>query len=501
MNVLIDKFKEVFLSVLPITIIVLVLNFTITPLETPVLLRFLLGAISIVFGLAIFLFGVEIGITPIGNLLGSALTKTNKLWIIVIVGILLGLFISVAEPDLHILADQVALVTSGLISKSSIVAVVSIGVGALLSLGLIRIVLKIPLHKVLTVLYLIIFGLAIFTSPEFLAISFDASGAVTGALVVPFILALALGVTRPRKDSKASEEDSFGLVSLTAAGAIISVMIMSIASKTDEISGSIEVSPTQTTSVIAPFIQQLPTTFMEIVVALLPLLIIFLIAQKIALKLPRRRYRKILKGLLYTLIGLVLFLVGVNAGFMDVSRLVGFELAALESNAYLLIVGFILGLVIILAEPSAYVLTNQIEDVTSGYIKRKVVMTALSIGVGLSVVLSMIRIIVPEIQLWHYLLPGYLTIIIVTYIVPKLFVGMAFDSGTVSSGPMTATFLLAFAQGAAEAIAGANVLIDGFGVISMVTLTPIITVQILGLLFKAKSVKGGIQKDGTPSPS
>jgi hypothetical protein len=195
----------------------------------------------------------------------------------------------------------------------------------------------------------------------------------------------------------------------------------------------------------------------------------------------------------------VLFLVGVNAGFMDVARLVGFKLASLESSVYVVMIGFILGLVIILAEPGVYVLTNQIEDVTSGYIKRKVVMVALCIGVGLSVALSMIRIIVPGIQLWHYLLPGYLIIILASYIVPRIFVGIAFDSGTVASGPMAATFILAFAQGAAEAIEGASVLIDGFGVIAMVTLTPLFTLQILGLLFKVKSVKGGIQEDGTPS--
>lgn len=499
MSVLIDKLKEVLFAVLPITIIVLILNFTIAPLETPFLLRFLLGAMLIILGLAVFLFGVDIGITPIGNLLGSALTKTNKLWIIGAAGILLGFFISIAEPDLHILAGQVDLVTSGLISKSSILVVVSIGIGALLSLGLIRIVLNMSLHKVLTVLYLIVFALAIFTSPEFLAISFDASGATTGALTVPFILALALGVSRLKKDSKASEEDSFGLVGITSIGAIISVMIMSIISKVDKISGSIDATTKESASIIAPFIQQLPATFTEIVVALLPLVITFLIVAKMASKLPRRGYRRIFKGLLYTLIGLVLFLVGVNAGFMEVGRLIGFELASLESSTYVVIIGFILGLVTILAEPAVYVLTNQIEDVTSGYIKRKIVMSALSIGVGISVALSMIRIIIPGIQLWHYLLPGYIIAIALTYLVPRLFVGIAFDSGGVASGPMTATFILAFAQGAAEAIEGANVLIDGFGIIAMVALTPLIALQILGLLFKVKSVKGGIQKDGAPS--
>ncbi len=496
MNVLIDKLKEVLFAVLPITIIVLVLNFTIAPLEPLFILRFLLGALLIILGLSIFLFGVEIGITPIGNLMGSLIIKTNKLWVIAIAGLILGFFISIAEPDLHVLAGQVDLVTSGLISKLPLILVVSIGIGVMLGCGLIRIVFNISLRKLLTMLYGIIILLAIFTSPEFLAVAFDVSGATTGALTVPFILAMALGVSRLKKDSKVSEEDSFGLVAITSTGARISVMLMGITSHADKISGSLGAGISQSASIIAPFIQHLPVTFMEIALALSPLLIIFLIVQKKAIKLPRKGRRRILKGLFYTLVGLVLFLVGVNAGFMDMGRLVGFSIASLENRAYLIFIGFILGLVAVLAEPAVNVLTHQIEDVTSGYIKRKVVLFAMSIGVGLAVALSMVRIAVPRIQLWHYLLPGYIIAVGLTYFVPKLFVGLAFDSGGVTPGPMSATFILAFAQGAAEAIAGADVLKDGFGVISMVALMPLITLQILGLLFKLKSVKGGIPRDG-----
>lgn len=496
MNVLIEKFKEVLSSVLPITIIVLILHFIVTPLETPLLLRFILGAFFIVIGLSIFLFGVDIGITPIGNLMGANLTKTNKIWIIAIAGVILGFFISIAEPDLHILAGQVDFVTSGLISKASILVVVSIGIAILLSLGLIRIVYNIPLYKILTVLYLIIFILALFTSPEFLAISFDASGATTGALTVPFILALAIGTSALKKDSKASEKDSFGLVAVTSTGAIISVMLMNIFSGADKITGDLDYNLPESDSIILPFIDKLPTISSEIFIALLPMVILFLVFQKTSFKLSKKAFKKILKGIVYTFLGLVLFLVGVNAGFMDVGSVIGYKLASFDNKSYVIIVAFILGLVTILAEPAVHVLTNQIEDVTSGYVNKKVVLVALSIGVGVAVALSMIRIIVPEIQLWHYLLPGYIIAIAMTYFVPKLFVGIAFDSGGVASGPMTATFILAFAQGAADRIEGANVLIDGFGVIAMVALTPLIALQILGFIFKIKSIKGGIEKNG-----
>jgi hypothetical protein len=496
LNILYEKSKEVIFSVLPITLIVVILHFTLTPLETPQLLRFLLGAFLIIIGLSIFLVGVDKGITPIGSLMGSSLTKTNKIWIVAIAGLALGFFISLAEPDLHILAGQVDFVTGGVITKFSIVVVVSIGIAALLCLGLIRIVYNIPLYKLLTVLYLIVFVLALFTSPEFLAISFDASGATTGALTVPFILALALGVSTLKKDSKASEKDSFGLVAVVSVGAIIAVMVMNIIAGTNEISGSLEYSVIQSTAIIAPFIHELPVIAGEVILALLPIIIVFLVFQNISFKLPRKSVHTIVKGLVYTFLGLVLFLTGVNAGFMDVGSVVGYSVASLGKKYYVIIIGFILGLVTILAEPAVHVLTHQIEEVTSGYVKRKVVLLALSIGVGAAVGLSMIRIVVAEVQLWHYLLPGYIIAIAMSYFVPKLFVGIAFDSGGVASGPMTATFILAFAQGVAEAIEGADVLKEGFGMIAMVALTPLIALQILGFVFKIKSAKGGLKADG-----
>ncbi len=492
---IISKFKEVLFSVVPITVMVLILNFTLTPIDTPLIIRFLIGAVLIIFGLTIFLLGVDIGITPIGNIMGSNIAKPNKLWIVAIAGLILGFFISVAEPDLHILAGQVDTVTLGTISKGSIVGIVSVGIAIMLSIGLIRIVYNFPLYRLLTILYCVILLLALFTSPEFLAISFDSSGATTGALTVPFILAISIGVSRLKKDSKASEKDSFGLIAIASTGAIISVMIMSIVSKTGKITGNLA-QETVSTSIIKPFIEELPKVSGEIIIALLPILILFLVFQKISFKLSIKSVRKIVFGVFFTFLGLVLFLVGVNAGFMDVGSAVGHSIASLENKAYVVIVGFILGVVTILAEPAVYVLTHQIEDVTSGYVSRKVVMTTLSIGVGIAVALSMVRILIPELQLWHFLLPGYIISIAMMYFAPKLFVGIAFDSGGVASGPMTATFILAYAHGAAEAIEGANVLVDGFGMIAIVAMTPLIALQILGFIFKIKSKKGGIIIEG-----
>lgn len=475
-------------------VIVLILNFTIAPLESALLLRFFIGAALIIIGLSIFLFGIDIGITPIGKAMGSNIVKTNKILIVVIAGLILGFFISVAEPDLHILADQVEKVTSGLILKKSIVAVVSVGIGVMLSLGFVRIVHNIKLHKLLTVVYSVIFIFSLLSSREFLAIAFDSSGATTGAMTVPFILALAAGVSALKKDSKASEEDNFGLVGIASAGAILAVLIMSVVSKTDTITSGQEYSNSPSVSILKSFIQQLSKVALEVFLALLPILIIFLLFQKISFKMSRKSFRKVFIGLVFTFVGFVLFLVGVNGGFMDVGNVIGYSVASLENKSYLVIVGFFLGFVTVLAEPAVYVLTHQVEDVTSGYVKRKVVSISLAIGVGIAVALSMVRIIVPGVQLWHYLLPGYLISLAMSYFVPELFVGIAFDSGGVASGPMTATFILAFAQGAAEAQEGANVLVDGFGMIAMVALTPLIALQVLGFIFKVVSKKGGVEK-------
>lgn len=489
-NILYEKFKEVSFTVLPVTLLVVILSLTITPIDSILMYRFLLGALFIIVGMSIFLVGTDIGISPLGSLLGSKMAKSNKIAIVILSGILLGFIISVAEPDLHILASQVQDATGGATSKMSIVVIVSIGIAILLSTGLFRIVKNIKLNRLLTIIYGIILILALFASPEFLAISFDASGATTGALTVPFMLALGLGVSS-LKAGKNSEDDSFGLVGITSTGAILSVTIFHLLtkSKNSAIEASTVVAEKIDPSIWEPFLEQIPHMIKEMFIALLPLVVIFILFNVVSFKLPKKKFVKILKGLAYTYAGLILFQTGVNAGFMEVGKLVGHTIASLDSDLVVIAVGFVLGLVVILAEPAVHVLTEQIEDVTSGSIKRNVILFTLSIGVAFAVALSMVRIVIPGLQLWHFLLPGYLISIFLSYKVPNLFVGIAFDSGGVASGPMTATFVLAFAQGAAEAIDGANVLVDGFGVIAMVAMTPLIALQILGLIYKMKSVK------------
>ena len=486
MNIILRQLKEVSFTVLPITFLVIILHFTIVPVETEMLLRFLIGAVLVILGLGIFLFGANLGVVPIGNLMGETIARTNRYHWVGVLGFLLGFLITIAEPDLQILAHQVRLASGGIVSNVLILVVVSVGVGIMVGIGLIRIIYGTPLNKMFTAVYAVIFLLGLKTSEEFLAISVDASGATTGAMTTPFILALGYGVAQ-LKGGKTQEEDSFGLVGLASAGPIFAIMIMSIVKGLTNIQGAAEAF-VPNVGIISPYIRELPKIAKESVFTLAPLLILFLIFDKLRFKLNKRHKNRILKGLLYTYIGLTLFLVGVNAGFMEVGRVMG-EAMANFYPVMLPVIGFLMGMVVVLAEPAVHVLTQQVEEVTSGYIKRKVILIALSSGIALAVAMSMLRIMIPTVKLWHFLLPGFALAALLSYFVPPVFVGIAYDSGGVASGPMTATFVLAFAQGAAGAIPTANVLVDGFGVIAMVAMTPLVAIQILGLIFKIKSKK------------
>lgn len=325
---------------------------------------------------------------------------------------------------------------------------------------------------------------------EFTGIAFDASGATTGAMTTPFILAIGLGVSK-MKGSEKSAEDSFGLLGICSAGPIFAVIMLGLF--TGHVQGG-EITEVATVSGLANYLIEFKHAAKDTAIAIVPVAILFIVTNKFFFKLRKREYRRILKGLAYTFIGLVLFMGGVNSGFMSVARQIGSSIAV--TNYKLLpVIGFFLGMVVVLAEPAVYILSHQVEDVTAGSIPRKMIVVALSIGVALAVCLSMIRILSSSIKLWMFLVPGFSIAVILSYFIPNIFVGIAFDSGGVASGPMTATFLLAFSQGASAMIEGADILIDGFGIIAMVAMMPIISISILGLLFKIKSKKEGIYVD------
>ncbi len=489
MEALKDKFKEVLISVLPITAIVIGLHFTISPLELNMLYAFLLGSALVILGLTVFLFGIDQGLEPIGHGIGDTLTLSKSFAVIITICLVLGFFISYAEPDLHILAGQVDSVTSGQLGHTLMVAVVSMGIGIMMTLGLLRILKGVRLKYAFAAAYGLILILSLFSSPDFIAIAFDASGATTGAVTVPFMLALAAGVSSLKRDSKIGEADSFGLVGIASTGAILGVLTTGLLFGVHRLSGSLPQETITGSGLLDIYGSRLLPVARGAFLSLLPIIIAYILFQIFSFKHKKRRVIDTSRGLLLTLLGLVVFLLGVNGGFMAVGMQMGINLAKMDSIVPVLLVALFLGLTTVLAEPAVLVLTHQVEDVTGGSVNRILVLIFLSIAVGLSIFMSTLRIFIPDLHLWMYLLPGFGLAVGLAYFVPDLFVGMAFDAGGVASGPMTATFSLAFVQGVAAQVPSADLVVDGFGMIAIVAMMPIIAIELLGALYQAKTRK------------
>ena len=467
-------------SVLPVMLIVLVLCFTIAPVPNNAMVAFLLGGVMLIAGMGLFTLGSEMSMIPLGQAVGSEITRRKKVWIITVVGFLIGMIITVAEPDLQVLANQVPAIENNVIIWS-----VAVGVGVFLVIALLRIVLGIQLRWLLIGFYAIVFTLAMFVSPDFWAVAFDSGGVTTGPMTVPFIMALGVGVSAIRSDRHAAD-DSFGLVAMCSIGPILAVLTLGIAFRAADSTYIPPILPEVADSVELwqLFREGLPTYLAEIARSLLPIVLMFGAFQLIALRLDRRTLGRIGVGLVYTYIGLVLFLTGANVGFMPAGNYLGQVLAGSGMRWVLIPIGMLIGYFIVKAEPAVYVLNKQVEEVTDGAISAQAMGLALSAGVSISVGLAMVRVLTGISILW-FLVPGYVFAISISFVVPKLFTAIAFDAGGVASGPMTATFLLPLAQGACVAVGG-NIVTDAFGVVAMVAMTPLITVQLMGLMAQLK---------------
>jgi len=483
-SILTEKWKESFASVLPITLIVLVLCFLWVPAPVSAMLGFLMGAVLLVVGMGLFTLGTDLAMTPIGEHVGSAMTRSKKLWLIMLISFLVGVIVTISEPDLQVLAEQVPGVPN-----MTLILAVAIGVGLFLVVALLRILLRIPMKWLLLGCYALVFILAQFVPDAFLAVAFDSGGVTTGPMTVPFILALGVGVSSIRSDANA-ENDSFGLVALCSVGPILAVMLLGFIFQPDGGSYSASSSLTtamDTTAMSGMFAHEFPHYMKEVAIALLPIAAFFVLFQLTVLHLNGREVFRIVSGLLYTYFGLALFLTGVNVGFMPMGNFLGQSLGGMDVRWLLVPIGMLIGYYVVSAEPAVHVLSKQVYELTAGAIPQKALGLSLSIGVAVSVGLSMLRIITGLHILW-LLIPGYLIAILLMFFVPPIFTSIAFDSGGVASGPMTATFLLPLAMGACVA-AGGDVATDAFGVVAMVAMTPLITIQMLGLVFRFKQKK------------
>ena len=479
-KILKEKISESVSSVLPITIIVLLLSVTITPMPVGTMVLFLTGAALLIVGMALFSLGTDVSMTPMGEGIGAQLPRTKNLFIVILITLIIGVLITIAEPDLQVLAGQVPSIPNNVL-----IWTVAVGVGLFFVLAMLRTLFKIRLSMLLIVFYAAVFVLSIFVPNEFVSVAFDSGGVTTGPVTVPFIMALGVGISAIRSDRHAAD-DSFGLVALCSIGPILAVLILGIAYSPGESSYTAAFLPDIQDSVELwdLFMVGLPAYFKEIALSLLPIMVFFGVYQFAVLHMSRKALGKILVGLFYTYIGLVLFLTGANVGFMPAGNYLGQVLAALPYRWVLIPLGMLIGYFIVKAEPAVYVLNKQVEEVTDGSISAKAMGTSLSIGVALSVGLAMLRVLTGISILWM-LVPGYGIAIGLSFFVPKIFTAIAFDSGGVASGPMTATFLLPLAQGACLAVGG-NIVTDAFGVVAMVAMTPLITIQILGMTYQLK---------------
>lgn len=476
-----EKVKESLSSVLPITLIVLVLSITLVPMEIGTLALFLTGAVLLIVGMGFFQLGAEMSMTPLGEGVGKTLARREKVLLIILVAFALGTIITIAEPDLQVLANQVAS-----IPNSVLIWTVAVGVGIFLAIAVLRALLHLSLAKSLLITYVLLFALTLFSPKEFLAVAFDAGGVTTGPITVPFIMALGVGVSTVRS-TQGHGDDSFGLVALCSAGPILMVLLLGIFyHPTDAVYTAVEIAPVVTTRDVArQFALGFPGYAREVLLSILPIVAVFVLFQLLTRYYRRRQLLRTGVGFLYTVIGLILFLTGVNIGFTPVGNLLGSGLAASVYRWVLIPIGALIGYYIVKAEPAVQVLNKQVEDVTGGTVSQSMMNTALSIGVACAVMLSMVRVLT-GISIYWILVPGYALALILARFVPSVFVGIAFDSGGVASGPMTSTFLLPLAMGACTALGG-NVVTDAFGVVALVALAPPVAIQIMGVIYVYRS--------------
>lgn len=475
-----EKINEALSSVLPITMIVLLLSIIIVPMSPSTIVMFLTGAALLIIGMGFFSLGADIAMMPMGEGIGTQFTKVKKIGIIIFLAFMMGFVITIAEPDLKVLANQVSS-----IPDIVLIGTVAAGVGIFLVIAILRVMFKISLSYLLIIFYSIAIILALFVPKEFLAVAFDSGGVTTGPITVPFILALGIGLASLRSD-KDSHDDSFGFVALCSIGPIIAVMILGILYNPQSASYDEIIIPHLDTmqDVSKEFAKELPTFGKEVLWAIAPIFIFFFIFQLISRQFTKKSLVRITVGIVYTFIGLVLFLTGVNVGFIPVGNLLGSELSSPELRWLLIPLGMLIGYFIVAAEPAVHVLNKQVEEISDGAIPASAMKLCLSIGVAVSVGLSMVRLLTGISILW-FLVPGYVLALVMSFFVPKIYTGIAFDSGGVASGPMATTFLLPFAMGAAEAL-GRNILIDAFGIVAMVAMTPLIAIQLMGLLYSKK---------------
>ncbi len=487
------------LSIVPMIAIILILSFSkLSPLDAGrgdyTLL--LVGMVILIVGLSIFQIGASSSLSKVGEYMGASLSKQKNLFIVILFSFTLGALITVAEPSILIVSKQVN------INPFLLIGGIAVGVGLFVVIGVVRIIVHKPLKVWYLLFYFLTFALLILVVMDpnkriFLPFIFDSGGVTTGSATVPFILSLGAGIAMVR-GGKNARNDSFGLVGMASIGPILTVAILLLFAP---VSGEFDPTSTYTqlgsTNPWMMFINVLiphngsTGTIVDVLIALLPTMAIFLIYNFIYIKLPKAKLLKLLVGFAFTYVGLTIFLTGTSAAMTPIGFYVGQQLGA-QSTWLIILIAFIIGLVTILCEPAVHVLTTQMEDISDGRTKKLTVLLTLSLGVGAAIALAVIRTIF-NFSIMYYMVPGYAISLVLMFICPDIFTAMAFDSGGTASGPMSSSFVLPMIVGITVALStkngtDPNYYEQSFGVIALIALTPVIAIQILGVVNNYKSV-------------
>ena len=486
--------KETFLSSLPLAVIIIICLLAAPFKNTGDYLKIIIGYVSVIVGQALFLVGLDRSILPIGHLVGTSLSKCKKVFLIILFGLIFGLIATVAEPALSVLARQISSILPS-VNPTLFIWITSIGIGIGVAIALFRIIKNISIKHIFLVLYILVFSLVIFAPEEIISIAFDGSGATTGDVSVPFILALGIGISTTFSMHK-TNDDSLGIVGIASVGPIVTVLIYGIIIKL--VSGTNGFLTNEYVIGGESSVQTiLLSNIKDVALAVLPIVMICIPFQMMILKIPKREFLKMLFGIIPVYLGLLIFLSGIDYGFAFVGQYIGaifFDPARPEGFHWLLLaVGFVLGAAITVSEPAVTVLGSQIEELTNGHIKKITIKISLALGIGIASFLSILKIIT-EINILYFLVPLYLLSIVLMKFTPTLFVGLAFDSGGVTGGALTSAFLTPLTLSIAKSVAEKNgstmsVLTNGFGIIAFISVTPLIAIQALGIIYDIRSKK------------
>ena len=480
------KLRESFVSVLPIVAVISILFFTgvIADFGLPAYISFLICSVLIVIGLSLFNIGAEASMSAIGKIIGESLFKKRKIFFVVAMTFIIGVLVTIAEPDLKVTASQIG------VDELLLIGMIGVGVGLFVVFGVLRIIFNKNLNIMFICFYGLVFMLAGITNPKFLPICFDSGGVTTGPVTVPFILAFGAGLAASTASNGRSGEDSFGLTALASVGPILTVMVLSLFLDVDSMVYVWSDNPLTTYETFEGFWPAFFSSAGEhflgelgmVGIAIAPTTVFYLIYDLIFIKSRRVRIVRILINMLYAYFGLVIFLAAVNLGFLPVAQEVGKGLGTSEGTLGIaILIGAAFGLFGVIAEPAVHVLIRQIETVSEGTVKSLTVGFVMALSVGGGVALAIIRAYY-GFSILYYMIPGYIIALGLSFLVPKIYTAMAFDSGGVASGPLTSSFILPIALGLCASLNDINEILNyGFGVVSLVALSPLLSIEILGV--------------------